>query len=684
MTALRAIASLLVLLLMFASLSLTFRLAQHMGPIAETLTERDIASSRRYLKSGRSDEAWRRLRQVEQRHPHRYQLAIGRLYRDGLLGDDAPSPNWPLAAEAFASVGDEAPPHVLAMAKVELAQIIEGGHAQSDAVPEILLKEASDLGNVIARRLLGETWLRSDDPDRQRRALHLLHEASWQDVDAALTLVRHYREGRTAPPTRRSVDDLTLRAHTLMTADAARRDIDAMLALGDFLSSDLAVERRDALALEWYREAGLRGSSIGNERAITFMLTPGMDSYNAEDGIALLTKMAEDGSHQAANELGGHYLTGAHQLKRDLVQARRWFERARDAGSVDALLGLAEVEAAEPGGGEAERIEALLAEAALSGSGRAAFRLAEDAEARADNDRRAGKRAIAWYVEAADRGHRSAMVRLSEHYLEGRLVEVDLEAALGWTERALEAGATDTAMMLRLSDAYSAGEHVIASPEKAFHWSLAAAEAGDLSGMIRAARAYGTGSGTDVDPEEAIRWHRLAAGKGSIEATVRLAEAHASGFGTPLDPQRAFRHFKNAAEAGSIVAKREAARALDLGFGVEPNREEAIRLYEDAAEQGDVPAMIELVYMLREDAETEGHRAKALAWLEKAAALDDDEAQFLLGEAYLEGELVEADPARAKTWLTSAERLGSRAAARLLKSLGEDEARSKAKVKSDA
>jgi TPR repeat protein len=88
--------------------------------------------------------------------------------------------------------------------------------------------------------------------------------------------------------------------------------------------------------------------------------------------------------------------------------------------------------------------------------------------------------------------------------------------------------------------------------------------------------------------------------------------------------------------------------------------------------------------MLREDAETEGHRAKALAWLEKAAALDDDEAQFLLGEAYLEGELVEADPARAKTWLTSAERLGSRAATRLLKSLGEDAARSKAKVKSDA
>ncbi len=683
MIAVRAIASLAILLLIFASLSLTFKLAQQVGPIAETLTERDITSARRYFRSNHTDEAWRRLVRVERRDPHRYKLAIGRLHRDGLLGDAAASPDFKKAADAFASVGDDAAPRLQAMAKVELARLIEQGDARSDADRETLLREASDLNNPVARRLLGQAWLESDDPERQREALRLLHEASWHDIDAALTLIRQYRDG-TPPPTRRSVDDLTLRAHKLMTSDAARRDIDAMLALGDYLSSDLAVERRDALALEWYREAGLRGSSIGNERAISLLLSPAKTTYNADDGIDLLNQMARDGDEQAAYALGRHYLTGAHQLQSDLVQARRWFERAREAGSADAFMGLADVEAAKPGGGDAERVEALLAEAAAAGSSGAAFRLAEAAEAKVEGDRQAGKRAIAWYVRAANHGHRAAMVRLSNHYFAGRLIEVNVKAALRWTEKALDAGSTNTAMMLRLADAYTAGESLPADPEKAFRWSLAAAEAGNLSGMTRVAEAYGTGKGTDVDPEESFKWHRLAASKGSIDAIVRLGEAHASGFGTPLDPVRAFRHFKNAAEAGSAIAQREVARAFALGFGVEPNRKEALKRYEDAAERGDVPAMLELVYMLKEDAGSEGNLAKAFGWLQKAAALDDDEAQFLLGEAYLEGTLVRADPALARKWLASAERLGSGAAARMLQSLDEDDGSQSAEVKSDA
>jgi TPR repeat protein len=684
MNALRALASLAVLLSVFVSLSLTFQLAQHTGPIAETQAERDVAAARRYFRSGQTDEAWRRLRQVERRHPHRYQLARGRLYRDGLLGDEAPAPEWEKAAEAFAQVADSAPPRLQAMAKMELAKIFERGDVRSDIEPETLLQEASNLGNMAARGRLGEAWLQADEPARREEALRLLHEASWHDVDAALTLVRHYRKGTTAPPTRRAVDDLTLRAHRLMTADAARRDIDAMLALADFLSSDLAIERRDALALEWYQEAGLRGSAIGNERALHFLLTPGTNTYDAEEGIELLADMARNGDMQAANALGGHYLAGAHQLQRDLVQAKRWFKLARDAGSVDALLGLADVEAAAPGGGEREQIEALLSDAAAAGSSRAAFRLAEAIEAEAARDRHAGKRAIAWYIQAADRGHRGAMVRLANHYLEGRLVESNLKAALGWTKEALNAGSTNTAMMLRLADAYTSGTSIAADPKEAFRWSLAAAEAGDLVGMIRVGKAYSTGDGTDVDPKEAFRWHRLAAGKGSIDATVRLGEAHASGFGTPLDPAMAFLQFKNAAAAGSVVAQRETARAYLLGFGVEPNRREALERFEDAAREGDVPAMIELVHMLRENADSEKNLAKAFDWLETAAALDDDEAQFLLGEAYLEGALVRADPALARKWLASAERLGSQAASRLLQSLGEDEGSGGVEVKSDA
>ena len=684
MNALRALASLATLLFVFASLGLTVKLAQRIGPIAEAQAERDTTTARRYLRSDQTDEAWQRLRLVENRHPYHYQLAIGRLYRDGLLGDETPAPNWKKAAEAFASVGDDAPPRFRAMAKLELAQIIQRREIRSDAEPETLLQEASDLGNMAARRLLGKAWLQSDDPERQLDAHRLLHQASWHDVDAALTLVRHYRSGVTQPPTRRTIDDLTLRAHRLMTADAARRDVGAMLALADFLSSDLAVERRDELAFAWYREAGLRGSAIGNERAIHFLLTPGTDTYNAKDGIELLADMARDGDVQAANALGSHYLAGAHQLKRDLVQARRWFKRARDAGSVEALLGLADVEAAESGGGKVEQIEALLTEAATAGSGRAAFRLAEAAEANTDRDRHAGRRAIAWYIQAADRGHRAAMVRLANHYLEGRLVERNLGIALGWTKEALDAGSTNTAMMMRLADAYTTGTSIAADPKEAFRWSLAAAEAGDLTGMTRVGKAYSTGDGAAVDPEEAFRWHQLAASKGSIEATVRLGKAYASGFGTQLDPTEAFRHFKNAAEAGSIVAQRETARAFALGFGIEPNQKEALERYEDAAKQGDVPAMIELAHMLKEGAGSKQDLAKAFNWLEKAAALDDDEAQFLLGEAYLEGALVRADPALAKKWLASAERLGSRAASRLLQSLSEDDGRGNVEVRSDA
>jgi TPR repeat protein len=344
------------------------------------------------------------------------------------------------------------------------------------------------------------------------------------------------------------------------------------------------------------------------------------------------------------------------------------------------LLGLADVEAAEPGGGETEQIDELLAEAAAEGSGRAAFRLAEAAEAEAEaietgSERHAAKKAIVRYIQAADRGHRAAMVRLANHYLEGRLVEPNLETALGWTKEALEAGSTNTEMMLRLAEAYTSGETIDADPEEAFRWTLAAAEVGDLTAMTRVGNAYSIGDGTPVDPKKAIRWHQLAAARGSIDATLSLGEAHASGYGTPLDPTKAFRHFEIAAAAGSTVALRETARAFALGFGVEPNPEEALKRYEGAARKGDVTAMVELAHMLKENSYSAEALARAFGWLQKAAELENDEAQFLLGEAYLEGALVRADPALARQWLASAERLGSRAASRLLRSLGKDEGR---------
>ena len=74
---------------------------------------------------------------------------------------------------------------------------------------------------------------------------------------------------------------------------------------------------------------------------------------------------------------------------------------------------------------------------------------------------------------------------------------------------------------------YMEGLGVPKNAEKAFYWTLRAAEHGDRDGQYNLARFYEDGADTAADPEAAKRWYKLAAAQNHELAAARLAELEA-------------------------------------------------------------------------------------------------------------------------------------------------------------
>ncbi|MBM3530280.1 MAG: PDZ domain-containing protein [Alphaproteobacteria bacterium] len=302
--------------------------------------------------------------------------------------------------------------------------------------------------------------------------------------------------------------------------------------------------------------------------------------------------------------LGSLYADGS-LVGKNLPEARKWFERAANAGSAVAMRTIA---------------------------GRY-----ETGQGFEQNDREA----FEWYSRAATAGDAHSMFALGLFYVRGRGAERDTRKAAQLFEQAAALGHPGATQNFAL--ALDEGNGAIKNPGLAVEYFRRAAKLGQPEAFAALARAYHEGRGTHQDFREALLWYREAAKRGHSNGYMGIGTMHERGEGgLSKDRAEAIKNYRKAAELNNpdALAKLKALKAtphdpaevhkllaalgFDPGPRPGPKTADAIRKFQQS--QGvpaDGTATLRLVGQLRAaltKKETEGKLAAAKAAAQKARA----------------------------------------------------------------
>lgn len=126
---------------------------------------------------------------------------------------------------------------------------------------------------------------------------------------------------------------------------ADKGNSDAQRFLGDMYSDGNGVKQSHKEAASWYRKAALQGNAPA-QYALGVMCDKGIGvKQNGKEAAAWYHKAADAGNTEAQYNLGVMYQHGRGAVKKDIVQAHKWFSLAVANGFEIAEESVEETEA---------------------------------------------------------------------------------------------------------------------------------------------------------------------------------------------------------------------------------------------------------------------------------------------------------------------------------------------------
>lgn len=250
-----------------------------------------------------------------------------------------------------------------------------------------------------------------------------------------------------------------------------------------------------------------KAAGLGDEKAKARL----MDGFDLRPVREILLEQIDKGNIDALWQIAQ-----LCKKENDETGAAEWFNKAIEAGQLDALLSAAAVYLDRSGGFYNEELaRQYFRRAADSGSVRAIIALA-DLEL-ADTD-------IPFWQQAAQLRDLEYPDKRPK-----RKIREQHKKQMAWYRLAAEAG--DTNAMNALSMAYHLGYPENRDDAQAFLWASRAADLGDGSAMYQTAYFYENGLGTDRDIDAAFLLYIEASEQGVRSAMVRLYEIYTKGLG---------------------------------------------------------------------------------------------------------------------------------------------------------
>ncbi len=293
--------------------------------------------------------------------------------------------------------------------------------------------------------------------------------------------------------------------------------------------------------------------------------------------------------------------------------------------------------------------------------------------------------AIGYWVDAADAGNISAMVRLFNHYykednqsapaeyrrkeavsaldnaikyedpvalrwkslglMKGDLYEQNKDLAFELLDRAAELG--DIWAIFHLGRYYLIGFGVTEDKVKAFSLFEKAAQKGLLAAQYAVGHSYLIGRGVNRNITLAFEWLLKAAKRGHSDACYYVGKLYEIGKGTVKSITHSSQWYLKAAELGHTIAQAKIGEAYFYGTGVEKDLALSKKWSVQAAEQGEEDAYFRAAYLCTKTIEGKTDYSKAFKWYTYLADKGGIAAKNNLGVMYGNGNGVEKDPEKA-------------------------------------
>lgn len=229
---------------------------------------------------------------------------------------------------------------------------------------------------------------------------------------------------------------------------------------------------------------------------------------------------AKKNDPDAQYNLGYMYETG-DGVDQDLLQAKKWYEKAAKQDQPDAQYALAALYYYDNGVIKQNYAEAKkwFEKAAYNGDDYAMNLLGYMYE-QGHGTKQDYDEALRWYLKAADKNNVYAQRNLGLLYLNGNGVRQNYKLAKEWFEKSAEQN--NSTAKACLAYLYIDGLGVKQNYTEAKKWLDSAVEQGDRLAQFYLGHLYENGYGVKQNIDEAIKWYKLAAEQGSAGAEARL------------------------------------------------------------------------------------------------------------------------------------------------------------------
>lgn len=267
------------------------------------------------------------------------------------------------------------------------------------------------------------------------------------------------------------------------------------------------------------------------------------------------------------------------------------------------------------------------------------------------------------------RFHRSRAVAAFDSGIE-KARSGDLSSARGLFREAADLGHRDA--MLRIGCMYEVGQGGSVDLAEAAKWFTEASSRGDSMATFRLAALVWAGRGVQKDAKRSMELMAAAANAGLAAAQTSLGLAHRDGVGVELNEARAAHWLRQAAEQRHGLACSSLGILFENGKGVRQDLEQAFVWQHHAAEQGDVLGQYNLGRLYAEGIGVAADNRAAVTWFTRAALQGDPDAAFAVGRHQLRGHGTPRDPTAAAGWFEKSAAAGNGLAAIYLAGLCAD------------
>lgn len=395
--------------------------------------------------------------------------------------------------------------------------------------------------------------------------------------------------------------------------------------------------------------------------------------YGTDENVALgidwVKKSAKLGEGDAQNFLGESYLDGLHGIHQNEDLAIKWLTSAVNKRNISAEESLSKIYINKfklnPESYElfshlkelAEKSLSPLASNFLGDSYLNGWHVDKDIDI-----------AIEWYylasigeiVEAVDslkklaqEKHSRAQDIVGSFFLDGEVVEQNLEVAFEWFMKAANQGYSKG--QYNVGECYFNSWGVGKNESIAVDWYKSSADLDYSTAQNELGECYLYGRGIEMDTHKAIEWFKLAEKRtperrGSPYARVNLGHCYFNGWGVIQDYDEAFKYYQES--TFSLESKYHLGLCYLYGLGTGEDKFVACEYFRDVAERNKehqyIPmAQFYMGYCYIMGWGVDQNDEMAVKWFMGASEQGHSEAQNQLGHCYLAGRGIEQDKLKA-------------------------------------